>query len=183
MIVDDGASRITGTVTLREISGQSSTVLATGYLNNHSDTNPQPDNTVLFPGLTLSPGIHTLQASYAGDSFYAANVSPSITLSVGRPTLKLSTNPPNLFVTLDGTGYRGPSVLGLPYLSIHTLNPVTPQSAPGARFIFSGWADAGLIQSRTFTVDQSSAEYTANFDAEYLLTTTVSDPAAGTISL
>ena len=179
VIIDDGASRITGTVTLKE----SSTVLATGYLNNNSDTNPQPDNTVLFPALTLSPGIHTLQASYAGDSFYAANASPSITLSVGRPTLKLSTNPSNLLVSLDGTGYKGPSVLGLPYLSTHTLNPVTPQYAPGARFVFSGWTDAGLIQSRTFTLDQSSAEYTANYDAEYQLTTAVSDPAAGTVAV
>jgi hypothetical protein len=133
--------------------------------------------------LTLSPGIHKLQASYAGDSFYAANVSPLITLSVGRPTLKLSTNPSNLLVSLDGTGYKGPSVLGLAYLSTHTLNPVTPQNAPGARFVFSGWADAGAIRSRTITLDQSSAEYTANYDAEYQLTTTVSDPAAGTIAV
>jgi cytolysin (calcineurin-like family phosphatase) len=183
VIVDDGSSLITGTVTLNEINGQSSTVLATGYLNNNSDTNPQPDNTVLFTGLTLSPGIHTLQASYAGDSFYAANVSPLITLSAGRPTLKLITNPPNLLVSIDGTGYKGPSVLGLPYLSTHTLNVFTPQNAPGARFVFSGWSDLGLTRTRTITVDQSSLEYTANFDAEYQLTTAVNDPAAGTISV
>jgi hypothetical protein len=183
VIVDDGASRITGTVTLNEISGQSSTVLATGYLNNHSDTNPQPDNTILFPALTLSPGIHSLQAVYAGDSFYAANVSSVITLSVGRPTVKLSTNPASLLVSLDGTGYKGPTVLGLPYLSTHTLNVFTPQNAPGARFVFSGWRDAGFIQTRTITVDQSSAEYTANFDAEYQLTTGVNDSAAGAITV
>jgi hypothetical protein len=178
-IVDGGASLITGTVTLNDTNGA---VLATGYLNNHSDENPQPDNTVLFPSITLSPGIHTLRAVYAGDSFYAPNTSPAITVSVGRPTLKLSTNPPNLNVVLDGSAYKAPAVLGLPYLSTHLLT-VFPQSATGARFVFSAWADGSPGPARTITVDQSNAEYTANFDAQYRIFAAPNDPAAGTVTV
>lgn len=94
----------------------------------------------------------------------------------------ITTNFPNLCVTVDGTDYAAPQAFGWTAGSSHTISVTSPQSG-GARIVctYSSWSDAGA-QSHTITVPSSSYTYTANFSAQYSLTTSANPLAGGTVN-
>ena len=186
---DGGIFLATGVMTLNDITNPvSSVVLTSGNVNSNCDSTndpncPQePDNTVILPAVTLSAGIRTLQVSYNGDSFYTPNTSAPFQISMGTPQVTLLTQPSSLELVLDGARVATPSTRALQFLSNHILSVPTPQLGNGVRYLFSGWSDETPAGSRTITVNQTSASYTADFETQYQLTLTANPANAGTVA-
>ena len=92
-----------------------------------------------------------------------------------------ATNPAGLQITVDGTTYTAPQTFNWSPNSSHTLSVASPQGGTGTRYLFSSWSDVGA-QNHMITVPSSGTTYTANFSAQYSLTTLVSPLGVGAVS-
>ncbi len=96
------------------------------------------------------------------------------------PSVTVNTSPTGLNFSVDGTTYSSPQTFNWASNSTHTIATTSPQSlVAGTQYVFNNWSDAGAI-SHTVTATANSATYTANFNTQYLLTTT--SQACGAIS-
>jgi hypothetical protein len=91
------------------------------------------------------------------------------------------TSPTGLSFTVDGTPYSSPQTFQWSPGSSHTIATTSPQGSDGTGYIFANWSDGGAI-SHSVTAPSSPTTYTATFDTQYLLTTSVSPSGAGTTS-
>ena len=179
----------TGIMTLNDITVPASPVmLAQGFINSNCDSSndpncPQePDNTVILPAVTPTPGVHTLQVSYTGDSYYAPNTSAPFQVAVGTPQVSFVTLPPGLVLSVDNVPVTTPSTKSLAFLSGHTVSAKGMQAGTNTQYQFSGWDDGVKTNPRPFSVDTSSSKYTALYETQYLLTLTANPSNAGTVT-
>jgi Domain of unknown function (DUF2341) len=109
----------------------------------------------------------------------------SETVQTGQAALAgttIATVPLGVAVTVDGSTCTAPCFFPWNVGSGHTI--AASSTAPGSlgtQYIYGSWSDGGAI-SHTVTVLATSTTYTANFTAQYFLTTTSSPAAGGTIS-
>ncbi|HEV2444365.1 MAG TPA: malectin domain-containing carbohydrate-binding protein, partial [Candidatus Sulfopaludibacter sp.] len=93
----------------------------------------------------------------------------------------VTTNPPNLGITVDGLTSTAPQTFQWPQGSAHTLSVSSPQSGSwGVRYLFTSWSQGGA-QTQTVTVN-APATYTANFNTEYLLETFAQPAGTGSVT-
>jgi uncharacterized repeat protein (TIGR01451 family) len=106
----------------------------------------------------------------------------SIVASFGAlPTTVVTTNPPGLLMTVDGTQYTGPQSFNWTTGSSHTVAVASEQGSRSARYAFANWADGGNI-SHAVTAPSASTTYTANFNSQFPLATNSNPAGGGTIT-
>jgi len=96
-------------------------------------------------------------------------------------TVTVTTNPPGLAMTVDGTVYTGPHTFTWTPGATHSVSVASPQGSNGTRQVFTGWSDGGAA-GHTVAPMQSRV-YTANFLTQYLLTSSLSPAASGTLTI
>lgn len=97
-------------------------------------------------------------------------------------TMKIDSNPPGLQLSLDGTVVTAPHQFNAVAGIVRSIGAVSPQQGVGARYQFASWSDQGGIIHNIIT-PASSTTLLASFNAQYLLTTVVSPPNGGTITV
>lgn len=104
---------------------------------------------------------------------------------IARTTV--ASTPPGRTFALSGPGCGRTGTFTAPYTGVWsncTVQWTSPdESSPGSRFAFQQWADGNPSNPRAFTPDSSGdATITAQFQAQYFLTTQVSPPSGGAIT-
>ena len=152
---------------------------------------------ILAPGTstTVTVSINS-NASSLGVGFYSDTVkfydlmnengtaTRSVTLTVGTVNqgVTVATDPPGLYVLVDGLNYKAPQTFNWTPGSSHPVSTSSPQyGASGAQYAFNAWSDGGG-QSHTFAASPSGTIYMASFNTRYSLTTFVSLPEGGQVS-
>ena len=130
-------------------------------------------------------------SSWGGCDFWSENTcivtmneNRTVTANYVAPTLSfiVATSPPARQITVDDIGYTSPQTFDWTVASTHTIGLPSPQSdGSDMRYVFSSWSDGG-VQTHTVTVPASAATYTANFETQYLLTTTVNPAGSGSVT-
>jgi M6 family metalloprotease-like protein len=92
----------------------------------------------------------------------------------------ITTVPAGRSITVDGTDYTSPQTFSWPAGSQHQIATSSAQVNGGTRYVFAGWSDGGTM-SHVVTIPAGTTTYTATFRTEYLLTTSISPLAAGTV--
>ena len=121
-------------------------------------------------------------------SRYPGNVVAYFT---NAPVTTITSNPPERWLSVDGTFYFGPVNFSTLYDptwtpgSMHTvnvsINPQLPYSF-SIRYAFSSWSDGGA-QSHMITLPGTSSVVSASFAPQYNLSTFVNEFCAGAISV
>jgi glucose/arabinose dehydrogenase len=96
-------------------------------------------------------------------------------------TLTMQTNPSGLLFTIDGQPATAPQSFPAVVNLIRPIGTSTPQGSGATRYNFLNWSDGGPI-THDITVPATNTTYTANFQTQYQLTTSVNPPSAGTIT-
>ena len=65
--------------------------------------------------------------------------------------------------------------------SQHTLTTTSPQGSGGTRYTFNQWSDGSTAFTDAVTVSSGTTSYTASFNTSYLLTTSQSPSADGSV--
>jgi hypothetical protein len=144
---------------------------ATGITNASGIASAPP-----FTANGIAGGPYIVSAT-AGGVPTAANFS--LTNAATTAPITIQTSPEGLSFTLDMTVYSAPQTLSLAP-GTHTLSVATTQAgAPGTQYLFNSWGDSGAA-SRSITVGNSAAAYTASFTTQYQLTISASPAGAGT---
>jgi WD40 repeat protein len=97
------------------------------------------------------------------------------------PTTVVTTNPPGLQITVDGTQYTGPQSFNWTVGSSHTLAIILTQGARALRYAFNTWSDGGAV-SHTITAPAISTTYIANYNTQYPLAANSNPSGGGTIT-
>jgi hypothetical protein len=130
---------------------------------------------------TLAPGTYTDTIMFKDLGNGNTISTRSVVLTVGsvQPGYTVTTDPPGLFVTVDGMNYKAPCTFDWPTGSPHTVSVLSlPQpGVPGTQYVFSRWNEGGS-QNHAVTASPGSKLYVAFFDTQYSLTLFVS-PAGG----
>jgi len=93
----------------------------------------------------------------------------------------VTTNIPGLSVIVDGTTYTAPHTFSWPSGSSHGVNVSFTQGSGGTRYIFANWS-GGASQDGSVTATAPTT-ITGNFITQYQLTTSVSPPGSGSVSV
>jgi uncharacterized repeat protein (TIGR01451 family) len=97
------------------------------------------------------------------------------------PTSVVTTNPPGLLVTVDGTQYTAPQSFNWTAGTSHAVAVTLTQGTRALRYAFANWGDSGAM-SHTITAPSVSTTYIANYTTQYPLGTTSNPTAGGTIT-
>ena len=110
-------------------------------------------------------------------------VDLTVTLPAAAPVgITVGTAPAGLAFTVDGLSHSFTHTFTWIAGSPHSISTVqTQQAAAGVQYVWGSWSNGGAL-SQTVTTPAAPAAYTANFTAQYLLTTSVSPVGAGTIA-
>jgi hypothetical protein len=92
----------------------------------------------------------------------------------------VTTNPPGLSFSVDGSTYSSAQTFNWAAESVHTIAATTPQGFSTTRYVFANWSD-GKSLSHMVTALSPGTTYVANFTTQHLLTTAVTPSGAGTI--
>ncbi|MEI9476673.1 MAG: fibronectin type III domain-containing protein [Deltaproteobacteria bacterium] len=112
-------------------------------------------------------------------SLWSGSVTVSITNATGV-SYTVTTNPTGRQITVDGSTYTAPRTFSWTVGSSHTLSVSSPQNgASGTRYVYGSWSDGGA-QTHTVTAPSSNATYTASFNTQYTLSTSVNPSGGGT---
>jgi hypothetical protein len=116
---------------------------------------------------------------------FAREVASSLAVfasSMTDVTHTVNTAPSGLSFSVDGPTYTSAQSPTWSYGSSHTIATTSPQAGPpGTRYSFNQWSDTGTI-SHSVSGRASSTTYTANFDTQYQVATSVSPAGAGTVT-
>ena len=102
--------------------------------------------------------------------------------TITGPSTTITSSPPGLQITVDGTSYTTPQTFSWAAGTTHTITAPATVSGTGMQGTFSSWSDGGAI-SHTITVGGSSATYTAIYAMLYQLTASASPANEGTVTL
>ena len=95
----------------------------------------------------------------------------------------ITSNPPGAVLTVDGNSCTAPCTFYWTTGAQHTIATTSPQSlGSGSQLVFASWSDGSTGSSDTITA-AAGTTYTANFNAQYYLTTAVSPSGDGTVNL
>ena len=116
-----------------------------------------------------------LDNSTAAPVFQIASCNPTVPVT-------LTTNPAGRTIQIDGSGFTAPQTVQWAPGTTHTIGVASPQNGgAGTRYAFANWSDSGAM-THTVTAPGAAATYTAAFNSEFLLTTSVSPAGSGNIS-
>ncbi|HEY3838164.1 MAG TPA: hypothetical protein VGL72_16405 [Bryobacteraceae bacterium] len=144
-------------------------------------------------GTTVQLTASTSFSNWSGDLAGSANPQSvvmngprSVTASFTNPnsSFSIGTSPGGLVVTVDGTALPAPQTVTCTVGSQHTIAVGLLQFFSGisnTRYSFTGWGDGTSTASRQISCFYGSVSYTANFKAQYLLSTAVSPAGTGTV--
>jgi hypothetical protein len=94
----------------------------------------------------------------------------------------IASNPPGAALTVDGHSCTAPCTFYWTNGTQHTIATTSPQSlGSGSQLVFASWSDGSTGSSDTITA-AAGTTYTANFNAQYYLTTAASPSGDGTVS-
>jgi uncharacterized protein (TIGR03437 family) len=139
--------------------------------------------------LTATPSSGYQFSNWSGDLSGSTNPQSVIVSAPQNVTANFSsltgvtvtTNPPGLQITVDGSTVTAPQSYQWTAASSHTIGAVSPQGSGGTRSVFTTWSDGGA-QTHTVAAPSTATTYTASFKMQYLLTTTVSPANAGSVA-
>jgi len=123
-----------------------------------------------------SPQVNSVTVTGGGSA--PANASDSTTI-LPLTAVTVATAPSGLPIVVDGVTYAGPRTFYWQAGSTHNVDTVATQGV-GTRYRFTSWSD-GLARTHAFVTPASTTTLTANFAAEYLLTSSVSPAGGGSI--
>jgi len=117
---------------------------------------------------------------YAGSWTFADRQSVTFQrIETTSAPVTVDTSPSGLAFTVDAVPYTSPQTFSWVVGSQHTVAVGSPQAgAPGTRYVFASWSDAGAI-THAATVAPANAALTASFTTQYQLTTAAVPPACG----
>jgi len=96
--------------------------------------------------------------------------------------ITITTSPIGMTFTVDGISYVSAQSFNWTAGSLHTISATSPQGSDGTRYAFANWSDGGGI-NHTIITPTSATTYTANFNTQYLLTTTSLPAPGGTFNV
>jgi hypothetical protein len=97
--------------------------------------------------------------------------------------ITVQTSPAGLSFTVDGTTYTSAQIFQWVPGSPHQISTSSPQAGgPGTQYAFNNWSDGGAISHSIASAPASATIYTATFDTQYQLTTSVAPPGSGTVT-
>jgi len=100
----------------------------------------------------------------------------------GAVSVTVGTSASNVAFQVDGTSYTSPQTFTWVPHNVHTVSTTSPQSqGAGTQSVFTAWSDGGAM-SHSIVAPGAATTYTANFGAQYLLTTSASPSGAGTVT-
>jgi uncharacterized repeat protein (TIGR01451 family) len=112
----------------------------------------------------------------------AATTSASDPTTIVGPAITVQTVPSGLQFSIDNAALqKAPQTINLAP-GTHTLAVASTQTAPGTEYLFSNWSDDSVAASRTITVGNTAATYTASFQTQYRLTTASYPQAGGSVT-
>lgn len=116
-----------------------------------------------------------------GRVFITDNVFPVWMISTPANQSTVSTNPPGVGITVDGTTYSSSASFAWTVGSTHTIAAGNVVYGNNVRYAFTSWSDGGAL-SHTVTAQPSGATYTANYSANYTVNWSAAPSKAGTVS-
>lgn len=105
----------------------------------------------------------------------------SITQGALTVPVTIRTSPAGLQFQVDGTTYTDLQVFNWTPGIQHNIAAISPQNSAGGRFVFQSWSQGGSA-SQFIAGPNTSATYTVNYSASYLLTVGVTPSGGGTVS-
>ncbi|MBL8232546.1 MAG: hypothetical protein JNL98_28875, partial [Bryobacterales bacterium] len=140
--------------------------------------------------LTANPNAGNQFSSWSGA--LTGNSSPSAVLMDGPKTATanfvastgsytVTSSPAGLTVLVDGGTYTTPQTFNWTAGSSHTLNAPASQGSASTRNVFTSWAHGGNA-SQTITAPASATTYTANYQTQHKLTTTITGNGSVTVT-
>jgi hypothetical protein len=96
--------------------------------------------------------------------------------------ITIATDPLGRSYQVDGNVYATNMIFFWDPGSVHYIAVLSPQIVGSDRYVFTGWSDGGAI-GHEITVGDISTAYTASFQPLYLLATSVSPVASGTVTI
>jgi hypothetical protein len=94
----------------------------------------------------------------------------------------VTTAPPGLTVTIDGTATATPAVVSWAPGTNHTLSVVTPQTNGGTATVLTSWSTGETTAQITVPAPTTGTTFTATFATQYLLTATANPSNEGSVS-
>jgi hypothetical protein len=94
----------------------------------------------------------------------------------------ITSSPPGLTITIDGTPYVTPKVVSWTPGTSHNLSLTTPQLNGGTRNTLTSWSTGAATAQITVAAPSPGTTFTANFSTEYQLTTVANPTAGGTVT-
>lgn len=184
------AGATNGTITVTEFAPAGLTISAMSGTGWSCDSSTCTRSDVLSPGydypaITVSVDVSqnalaqvTNRVTVGGGGAVATLGGQDLT-SLSPPAITLQTSPSGLQFSIDGMpGQTGPASQNL-FAGPHFITVPSPQAgASGSQYVFSNWSDSGA-QSHIISVDGTPETYTAAFNTQYQLTTTVLPAGAG----
>ena len=103
-------------------------------------------------------------------TYNASDDAGTTTLSSPSVQITLTTSPPGMTVTADGSSYSSPHTFSWLPGSSHSISVSSPQSGgSGTRYLFQSWSDGGA-RTHAYTVPGSNETVTASFKTQHYLT-------------
>jgi uncharacterized protein (TIGR03437 family) len=168
------------------VQGHSGSTAPGGYMNCDNHLHFQRIRNLVGSdpfSQSIATDFDDLPCALACGAAYSSRNEQTPASCVSLPPTVIATNPPGLSVLVDGEPVVTPRTYGWPAGEAHTITPISPQGSGDSRRVFTGWSDGGpatrIISGHgTNTI----ATYTANFQAQFLLETTVLPPGSGSVT-
>jgi len=125
------------------------------------------------------------QIAWSYDAAVLANSSAIVFTppSSGQTSVNTVTSvPPGLQVSIDGTPYATPKVVSWAPGSSHVLQVTAQQTNGGTQTTFGNWSTSATTNQIQVTAQTPGTTYTANFTTQYLLTTGTNPANVGSVS-
>lgn len=149
---------------------------ASGFSGAATDFLPVPTASIATARSNTTNAFLVLQPQLSQATVARFALPPAVNIS-------LLTAPTGLQVTANGQTVVAPNTsLRTPRTPLSLDAPSPQAGAPGTRFVFANWSQGGP-KSQTVTVPFFSTGYTASFDMQHQVTTSVTPAGGGTISL
>jgi len=128
-----------------------------------------------------NPGIYTVSLTVSNSAGSDTEIKAGFIIVF--PHITFTTQPTERSIIVDGSEYTSPvNFTDWAPGSSHTISVNSPQTiGDSMRYIFEAWSDSGN-QTHTLTVPSNDTTYTATFDVEYYLTTSVNPADGGDIT-